>query len=169
MYPSEAAAVSALQELGNGWVVLPNDDPARGVMGYVASRRLEGCFTEFLPADDDGPESHDFQWPIFGQALEPEIRIVSPRALIGFAREERENLFRCDEATQRQLGFVSYRDAAQGKAIVRRTLLTQMKTLTDDEREELLALRNRRGDSTSERLAAAALLSTAAQPEDDGA
>ncbi len=160
MYPSEAAAVSALQELGNGWVVLPNDDPARGVMGYVASRRLEGCFTEFLPADDEGPETHVFQWPIFGHVLEPEVRMVSPRALIGFAREELEHIHRCDEPTLRQLGFVSYREAAQGRAVIRKTLLTQMKTLTGDDRQELIAIRNRRGDITSERLAAAAALST---------
>lgn len=138
-------------------------------MGYVASRRLEGAFTEFLPADDDGPETHVFQWPIFGHVLAPEVQMVSPRALIGFAREELGHIHRCDEVTLRQLGFVSYREAAQGRAIIRRTLLTQTKTLTDEERQELVTIRNRQGDITSERLTAAAALSTAAQPEDDGA
>lgn len=159
MYPSQAAAVSALQELGNGWVVLPKDDPAIGVMGYVASRRDDG----------DDPETHVFQWPIFGQVLQPEVHYVSARALIGFAREEQEFLHRCDDSTTRHLGFVSYRQAEQGKSVVRRTRLTQVKDITEEERQELIDMRNRRGDLTSERLEAAAALSTTAQPEDDGA
>lgn len=135
-------------------------------MGYVASRRLEGVFTEFLPAEDAGPETYVFQWPLFGRPLEPEVRLVPPRALLGFAREEAEHLHRCDETTKLQLGFVSYRQAAEGKAIIRRIMLTQTGDLTEEEREELIAIRNRLGDVTSERLAAAAALSTSLRDDE---
>lgn len=124
MYTSERAAETAIRELGVGWTVFPYDDSERGVLGYCAAK--------------DG-EERVFQWALFGQALEPDVQLLPALDLVAFLRSEpRECLHASDAPKMRQLGFVSYRLASEGKALVRRVSLTKVKELHSHPRAVLM-------------------------------
>jgi hypothetical protein len=124
MYTSEEAAVTAIRELGVGWAIFPYDDPERGVLGYSAIRT---------------GEEQVFQWPVFGQVLMPHVEVVEPSDLVVFFQEEpRTLLTACDNPMRREIGFVSYREAPSGLAIVRRTQAMKVKVAPLDVRATLL-------------------------------
>lgn len=159
MYTSEQAAVAAIVELGNGWVVLPYDEPHRGVLGY--------CAIERDPQDGAEPQEHVFQWAIHGHVLDPEVELVEAADLAAFVRSEpADQLHRCDDAKRRQFGFVSFRLAAEGRAIVRQTTLTKFKEASRGVQEFLVAERDRR-DTAADRIQAAEALGTHQPVEPD--
>ena len=139
-----------------------NDDPQRAVLGYVVFERDA--------QDPENPVEHIFEWPIFDRPLVPEVSFVPAKSMIGFAREEGEFLAACDSAERRWLGFVSYRQAAEGKSVVRYTRLPDIQALSEEDKNELLTLSRRAREDRSffpDRSQAAAALSTH-EPLPDG-
>ncbi len=131
MYTSERSAVTAIRELGAGWNVIPYDDYERGALGYCAIRPSE---------------ERTFQWALFGQPLKSEVEQVDAPTLVRFVEgEPPEALRTCDDPKSRHLGFVSYRDAANGRSVVRRTSLTQVKMLDPGTKAIFMGYRRRFG------------------------
>lgn len=115
MYTSEQAAVTAIRELGVGWIVFPCDEARLGVHGYCAVKEKEELIV---------------QWPLFGRELEPMVELVSGADLLAFVQKEPpELLYPCDDPMRRLYGFVSYRLAAEGKSLVRWSPLGKLKMM----------------------------------------
>lgn len=137
LYPSESEARQAAEALGPGWDLIPCDAPERGMAGLIAYRN---------PPDhvEDLHEPVRFEWALFGRELEADVLEVSGRELIDFIREEAfENLFLCDDPRRIILGFVSYREAAEGRCTVRQCRLTSVKALSQEDRVFLMTQRAR--------------------------
>lgn len=143
MYTCERNAVLAIRELGPGWMIFPYDEPDRGVLGYAASKKREELV---------------FQWAMFGRELVPEVELVEATDLVAFLQSEPADvLYLCDAPQLRRLGFVSYRNAAEGRAIVRQTKLTSAKMLSKEDLENLMAARKNLGRFESRKAAADAI------------
>lgn len=141
MYTSEQAAVTAIRELGAGWEVFPYDAPDRGVLGYCAVR---------------GSKEHIFQWALFGKELAPKIQIVGGEDVLAFIQGEPADLLgSCDDPKMRQLGFVSYRKAKDGLAMIRRVSLTKVKMMNQHPRALLMQVHERHVAGHKKRFAAA--------------
>lgn len=127
MYTCQASAVTAIRELGVGWKLMPYDEPERGLRGiYAFKEKAERAF----------------QWPLYGRELVPNVELCSGEDLLAFVQTEpAEGLFPSDDARGRLIGFVSYRRAPEGRAEVRRTTLTNLKSMPTVPRELLLSLR----------------------------
>jgi len=141
---SKEEALEKARELASqGWRVLPADDPCRAVLGYVAFRLVhEGQPVPFEAPHPEGCEEEEviIEWPLYGKPLVPEDQLVEPSELVDFVGDG-TSVFLCDDPRQRLLGFVRY-EPDSGKAVIRRTRLTQFKRDTPSIRESILAVRN---------------------------
>ncbi len=170
MVASEREAEEEILKLGGGWNITPYDEPERGVLGYILFReKTADEYGRILAAAPGTPpeqpeEYRWFAWPMFRRPLEADDRRVSFQELLTFMEEERETILGCDDPKARLIGFVSYRNASEGKSIVRRVALTDVKASSDELRTRFMQIRegiraHARGRQHQRTLAAAALQS----------
>lgn len=123
---TQEQVLERVQQLrAKGWTVLPSDDLARGMRGYLVIR---DAVEEIL------------EWPMFDQPLVPDVQIVNPLELKDFLAESPEALL-CDDLERLLLGFVRY-DPSEGKAIVRQTRLTSLRSSASEVKASILSVRD---------------------------
>lgn len=128
-----------------GWTLLPCDTPETGLRGFVAFRyvdketRAPVAFGD-LKSEEIDEETRFIQWPLFDQALVPEDLTVDAPELVGFLSGG--ELALCDDPKRRLLGFVRY-EPEQGRSVIRRISLTQLKESDQQAKDQIMATRNR--------------------------
>jgi hypothetical protein len=139
----EEALEKAKELASQGWKVLPIDDPCRATLGYVAFRLVfEGRQVPFDGLHPEGCEEEEviIEWPLYGSPLVPDDQLVEPSELVDFATSNPSVLL-CDDARRLLLGFVRYEPEA-GRAVIRRTRLTQFKSSPPETRASISTVRN---------------------------
>lgn len=113
-------------------MILPADDPERGMRGFVA----------FL-MDDDGEElSEILEWPLFRGPLTTDKAEVQPEELADFLAQGPGPVALCDDPRQLRVGFVRY-EPEEGRAVVRQTRLRLLKAADDHTRAAIMGVRER--------------------------
>lgn len=120
----------ARQLAAEGHVILPADDPERGMRGFLA-----------FSMDDDGQElSEILEWPLFQGPLTTDKAEVEPEELALFLSSGPVAL--CDDPRRLRLGFVRY-EPEEGRAVVRQTRLRLVKGADDSTRAAIMGVRDR--------------------------
>ena len=165
-----AARVAALTQ--EGWTALPCDDPTQGAKGYLAYRYiaedtkepvtqdpvrcvwLRSDGTSFLdPTDKGSPETATLprvrvleevrvlEYPLFGKLLTPDVQIVTPGLLAEMLKKD-SNYKSCSDPKALLLGFVWY-NADEGKAVVRQTRISSLRTAEAPVKDVIMAARDK--------------------------
>ena len=141
----EQAIEEARGLVAEGWTVLACDIPETKMMGLYVFRfrhrdTLQVLTGDFEP-EDAVEESKMLEWPVYGKPMtEIDDKTVEVDDLINFVGDNHENLASCDDPKKLQLGFVRY-DPENGRAIVRRVCLAQVKNASKEIRERFMPLR----------------------------
>lgn len=121
---------------GQGYTLLPCDDPRRGLRGIMA----------FKGIDDGTEDSRIIEWPVHGSELTPDEEMVDAPTLLTFMREG--GVAKCDDPRRRIVGFVRY-ELGTNRSVVRQCSLTQLKEqLSSDQLDELMRVRHALDEGT---------------------
>lgn len=110
-------------------MLLPADDPERGMCGYLAFHMQDG-----------EEQSEILEWPLFQGPLDPETAEVLPEELASFLASGTGPLALCDDPRMLRIGFVRY-EPERGRSVVRRSRITLVKGATDEVRAAIWAHR----------------------------
>lgn len=130
-----------------GWTLLACDEPEKATLGFVAFRYVDKTTREPVPRGEPWPpgreideETRNLQWPLFDRPLVPDDATVGAPELAAFLSEGEVLL--CDNPKNRLVGFVRY-EPEQGRAVVRRMRLTDLKGADVETKDRITGLRDR--------------------------
>lgn len=137
MYANEADAVNGMNLLeGSGWQALAACEPEKGVLGIHIFRNEPTNLPGFDPGHWPTEVTCEFEWPMFDRPLVPAAKTVDVAALLEFVKDEPE-VYECNDPTRFLYGFVSYRLASEGVALIRRCRVMDIRKMSKDDQEAI--------------------------------
>jgi hypothetical protein len=147
LFKTQAEAEAWVKKMTDtGWTKLPADSPEEARKGYFLFRNVSDTTGEPVSGQAESmdgchEESETVLWEMFGKPLSPNVTRVKVEEMVQAIRTETVPPVLCDNAKERQLGFVWYHDDV-GVAHTRRITLTELKSASKEDQGVVMALRD---------------------------